>query len=433
MKQAQQFPTENNPPIIHRAPWVVVDPAGRVSSETTGIIDDGAVLLADGRIMAVGKAREMVSEYPGYPVIDHEGRALVPGLINGHCHLELSYMPLADTDERRSDYAADPTEWIRDLLKARESFQRNEDAGEILLAAARQVLDRMADEGIVYVGDIGNALASREIGLDHRTQVSFLLEFLGLSKESEIQSIARLARVYSDEALDLSCTAHAPYSTTPNLIRKLKRMADSRDRIFSIHVAESPQEVEFLRGGSGKFLDFLRERGAWDNSFAVPGCGPVHYLERLDVLNRKTLCVHAVHLDPEEIAILASRKAKVCICPGSNRFLGVGKAPVTEFLDRGILPALGTDSRASNGVLSIWREMRLLRQDHPGVAPAAVFGMATLGGAKAWGIDSLLGSLAKGRLGRIVSVDCRSAVNSGPDLYEYLTTAGESVATEWVQ
>ena len=83
----------------------------------------------------------------------------------------------------------------------------------------------------------------------------------------------------------------------------------------------------------------------------------MEYLDSLGVLDSNTLCVHAVHVSKAEIVTLAEKKVRVCLCPGSNRFLGVGKAPVTEFLAHGILPALGTDSRASNTRLSMWREM----------------------------------------------------------------------------
>jgi len=138
-------------------------------------------------------------------------------------------------------------------------------------------------------------------------------------------------------------------------------------------------------------------------------------------------------VDHEEIEILASRKVKICLCPGSNRFLGSGKAPVTEFLAHGILPALGTDSKASNALLSIWREMRLLREDHPELSPETVFSMATRGGAEAWGIDSELGTLEPGKQARILKICCQSNMNSSEDILEYMTTAGESVQVEWVE
>jgi len=418
--------------MIHRAPWVVVDVANELYPDTPGVIEDGALVIHEGIIRAVGKTKAIISEYAGIPIREYESRALAAPLINGHCHLELSYVDLAESKARHDAYSNDPTEWIRDLLRVRDEFSLDPDAGEKSLLIARQVLDQMNAEGVGFVGDIGNFLTSRTIGRDKRTKVTFLLELLGLAKESEEQNRLRLESVSTDPALGVSCTAHAPYSTTPGLIQDLKRIADRRGSVFSIHVAESKQEIEFLLNGSGKFFDFLKERRAWDNSFTVPGVGPVRYLEKLGVLNGNTICVHAVHVSREEIAILASRKTKVCLCPGSNRFLGVGKAPVTELLDHGILPALGTDSRASNSSLSIWREMRLLREDYPSVSPETVFSMATRGGAEAWGIASAAGTLEPGKPGRVISIEFGSYCHSAHELLEYMTTVGGSVQVEWI-
>ena len=420
--------------MIHRAPWVVADVSSEIYKNAGNIIDDGAVIVSDGSIKAVGKFKDIIKEFGGYPIQEHECRVLAPALINSHSHLELSHLDLAEPCRDQTKYEGDITQWIRDLLKARDNFSRDtSDAEKQALSNSNQVLREMAAEGVGFVGDIGNSLASRAIGQDQQTEVCFLLELLGLTKESEAKSLARLGEVFAGESLGISCTAHAPYSATPVLIRAIKENGDRRGHIFSIHVAESRQEVEFLQTGTGQFLDFLYERGAWDSTFKVPGKGAVQYLESLGVLNEKTLCVHVVHVENEEIETLALRKAKVCLCPGSNRFLGLGKAPVTEFLAHGILPALGTDSKASNAVLSIWREMRLLREDHPGLSPATVFSMATRGGAEAWGIDSALGTLESGKRARILKVNCQSSMHSGKDILEYMTTAGESVQVEWVE
>ena len=119
------------------------------------------------------------------------------------------------------------------------------------------------------------------------------------------------------------------------------------------------------------------------------------------------------------------------MCPGSNRFLGVGKAPVTEFLAHGILPALGTDSRASNTVLSMWREMSLLREDHPGLEPEIVFGMATRGGADAWGVAGDIGTLEPGKRALVLKIGSMGMA-SGDEVFEFMTTVGESVQVEWL-
>ena len=432
--QVKTHPVKNNQPMIHRAPWVVADVSYEIHGNTRGVIEAGALITAEGVIKAIGKSKDIIREFSGYPIQDHECRILTPALINSHCHLELSYSELAGHDKNQTSYSDDPTLWIRDLLKERDYYSQNTDNAEKqILNHARQTLQRMSAEGVGFVGDVGNSLSSRLIDEGQSTKVTFLLELLGLTEESEIQSLARIEKVISDDSLDISCTAHAPYSTTPVLIQEIKNGADRQGHIFSIHTAESIQEVEFLRTGAGPFLNFLQERGAWDGTFVVPEKGSVQYLESLGVLNDKTLCVHVVDVNHEEIEILAARKAKICLCPCSNRFLEVGKAPVTEFLAHGILPSLGTDSKASNSALSIWREMCLLREDHPGLLPGTVFSMATRGGAEAWGIDSEMGTLEPGKQAQILTVDCRENMDSSEDVLEFLTTAGDSVLVEWVE
>jgi len=424
---------QSQQPVIHRGPWLIAPLSSGAREVSCTIIEDGALLVADGFIQAVGKYRHIAREYGRYHTREHEGRVLAPALINGHCHLELSYLDLANTIEGQNRYMGDPTTWIRNLLAAREMLSQNTlDAEEVRLSHARKTLQQMSAEGVAFVGDVGNSLAGRFIGDGQSTRVCFLLELLGLTRESEAKTFARLEKITADTSLDIGCTAHAPYSTSPALIQAIKKQAARKGHIFSIHVAESKQEVEFLQYGTGVFREFLLERGAWDGSFTIPGIGAVRYLENLGVIDNTTLCVHGVYVDQAEIEILARKKAKVCLCPGSNRYLGSGKAPVTEFLAHGILPALGTDSKASNEVLSIWREMRLLREDHPGLLPDSVFAMATLGGAKAWGLASELGTLEPGKMALVLAVGCEENIDAARDVFEYLTTAGESVQTEWL-
>ena len=430
---------ENSPasisfqPLVHRAPWVVTDAYAGLSGVAADVIEDGALLVADGMIQSVGKYSEIAREFGQYPIKEHEGRVLVPALLNGHCHLELSYSGLAGKFENRNPYSNSPTTWIKDLLAEREKFAQQALNPEALINShARKILHQFTEEGVAFVGDVGNSVASRSIGAEQDTPVYFLLELLGLTREAETKAFVRLDHIMSDDSLDIGCTPHAPYSTTPDLIKAIKKQAVRRNSIFSIHVAESEQEVEFLQSGTGAFREFLFERGAWDGSFAIPGMGSVRYLESLGVLDDKTLCVHAVHVDHEEIEILAQKKAKICLCPGSNRFLGVGKAPVTEFLARGMLPALGTDSKASNVVLSMWNEMRLLREDQPGLPPQAVFAMATRGGAESWGVASELGSLDEGKIARVLAVSCGEKIKTA-DIFEFLTSRGDSVRLEWME
>lgn len=420
-------------PVIHRGPWIVTG----VSCEPSGFeqkpLEDGALVVADGLIQAIGRYRDIKKEFGQYHIQDHEGKVLVPALINSHCHLELSHLDFPNRVLDHKSYNGDITGWIRDLLSERERFYReNADAEKLILHHAKQALQHMSAEGVAFIGDVGNLLSSRTIGEDQNTRVCFLLELLGLTKESELKTFARFENVTADDLLDIVCTPHAPYSTTPALIKAMKMQADRQKHIVSIHVAESMQEVEFLQSGTGAFKEFLLAREAWDGSFTIPAKGSVEYLDSLGVLDNKTICVHGVHVDNGEIKILSKKNVKVCLCPGSNRFLGVGKAPVTEFLDHGILPALGTDSKASNLKLSMWREMRLLREDHPGLSPESVFAMATRGGAEAWEVASEMGSLESGKHSLILAVSNNGKIDSPGEIFDFLTSAGESVQKEWL-
>jgi len=420
-------------PIIHRGPWVVRGISAGPQGFSQQVLEDGALVVADGLIRAIGRYRDIKKEFSQYKIRDHASSILVPGLINGHCHLELSHLDFPNHRGNKESYGGAFTVWIKDLLAERERFsQVNADAENQILQIARQALQHMSAEGVAFIGDVGNSLVSRTIGEDQKTRVCFLLELLGLTKESEVKTFARLENIAADASLDVGCTPHALYSTTPGSIRAIKRQADQQDRMVSIHVAESGQEVEFLRSGTGELKEFLVERGAWDGSFTVPAKSSVQYLESLGVIDSGTICVHCVHMDRTEIDILAEKKAKVCLCPGSNRFLGVGKAPVTEFLDHGILPALGTDSLASNKELNMWREMRLLREDHPGLSPETVFAMATRGGAEAWGISAEIGSLEPCKQALVLAVSYKEVIDSSRDVFELLTIADESVELEWL-
>jgi cytosine/adenosine deaminase-related metal-dependent hydrolase len=131
---------------------------------------------------------------------------------------------------------------------------------------------------------------------------------------------------------------------------------------------------------------------------------------------------------------MAARQVKACICPGSNRFLGVGAAPVPQLLDSGISLVLGTDSLASNPYLSLWEEMRVLAQDHPGLKPEAIIRMVTINGAELMGLEGEMGSLAPGCSASFLAVSGDLPENgSGSEILRWLVSTGLAITTEWVE
>ncbi|MBU2538780.1 MAG: amidohydrolase family protein [Proteobacteria bacterium] len=395
---------------LYRAPFVV--------SGTGPVIVDGAVLTEDGLVVAVGPYVDLKDADAKQE--DYEGHVLTPSLVNCHAHLELSHLAMLSEN---SPVSGDMTGWIRSLLAARAE---NSDQ-EIVHDAALMALARLYGAGCRAVADIGNMLDSRLLGDGFKTEVFFFLELLGLCGESEESALALLSGIDAD----VRCAAHAPYSSGPRLIRALKERAQAGKGLLTMHVAESTQEIEFLRTGGGPFRNFLAERGVEVDLFTSPGMGSVKYLDSLGVLDSQTLCVHGVHVEDEEISLLAARGATVCLCPGSNRFMGVGLAPVEKMLAQNIPLVLGTDSLASNPRLSLWQEMQVLREDHPGIAPEAVFAMASFNGARLLGLGERLGTVVPGVSSSLLAVRCPA--KNEADVFEHLTSAGADIQLEWLE
>lgn len=391
---------------LHSAPWVVpVDGP---------VVADGGVVVEHGRILAVDVRPALRNQFPQAEVVHHPHTVLTPALINAHIHLELSHLGELSATPLNTTF----TGWIQHLLALRE--QRGA-TGEPIDEAASQASQLQYRQGVSVLADIGNTTTGQGLATDFAGRLLAHKEYLGLAAFTLEKNMQRLAA----EAETTRCCGHAPYSTHPRLLQALKQRARHLAHVFPLHVAEPKAEGEMLAQGRGEMVDFIRQRGFWDGSFIPPGNnGSIRYLYTLGILDERTLCVHAVHVDAEEIHILAGEGGKVCLCPGSNRFLRMGKAPVAQYLAAGLLPALGTDSVASNPELSLWREMALLAEDHPCVEAAAIFAMATRGGAEALGLERDLGTLSPGKEADLLAVPVPQEVVNADQLMRHLVSAG---------
>lgn len=359
--------------VLHRASWVipVVAPP----------LQDGAVLVRDGQIVEIGPWQTMDNSL--CEVIDHGLGILMPGLINAHTHLELSHCQASGRYEKPGDMVR----WIGDLLRFRKNY-----AGDDVAQVANQCLLEMADSGIDLVVDIGNDPSfSRK---HSQTKVLFFHELLGLSENSYIFMTNLRDTVSGDY------TCHAPYSTNLQLLLETKAHTRRHQTLLPIHVAESQAEMDFIRTGEGHFKTFIQDLGTWDDSFQVPGGSPLAYLAEQNLVDERTLCVHCVHVDAADIDLLVQHQAKVCLCLGSNTYLGVGIPPVMEMIQAGLRPCLGTDSRASNPHVSIWREMNIMHEKFANLSGEQIVAMATINGAMALGLPEY-GSLKSGGVSMI--------------------------------
>ncbi|MBU0674678.1 MAG: amidohydrolase family protein [Proteobacteria bacterium] len=383
---------------------------------------DGAVLTEDGVIREVGPYSRLL-RHSDAVLVEHTDALLMPAMVNCHSHLELSC--LANLGQQRPVHGG-ITGWIRELLKNRETIT---DPEEITMAAW-QALANLYGSGCRGLVDIGNRAESRDIGKDFKIAVHFFQEFLGLVDATAGLIKERITQLDTDHA----CTGHALYSTGPKLLRFLKDRSRNFGQLFPLHVAESMDEIEFLATGQGPFRNFLEERQIWDDTFIVSGKSPVAHLDDLGILDDRTLCVHGIHLTDGDFDLLSTRQTPVCVCPGSNRFLDVGIAPVARMIDRGLTVVLGTDSLASNPQLNLWCEMQILAEDHPGLDPRAIVRMSTLNGARIMGLEDQIGSIAPGLSANFLAV--RGDMPKGGDeesVYSWLVGSGLEIKCEWVE
>jgi len=400
---------------IFRAPWVV--PVSKP------VIGDGAVVVDQNSIVAVGSFSDISREFPDLPLSNCSG-VLLPALVNAHIHLDLSAYGTVCQDSEDSTMC----DWIASLLHRRQHSHFSE---QDLKAAAEKIVQDQYNSGVGLLLDINNSSLGVFDSLP--VEILSLFEMLGPSRSAAQAAISAIQNLPHDQPV----TGHAPYSTSPELLQYIKKRCQKQGQLFSLHLAENSDEALLLIKGQGCFSQFLKERGGWDDTFPIHGIdsrGVVGYLHELGIMDDRTLCVHCVQLSEEEISIVADSRAHICLCPESNRFLSVGTAPVEQFLKYRILPALGTDSIASNPKLDLWREMVLLRKLHPDVSPEVIFSMATLGGAQAMNRDTDFGSLAPGRKPCILQVQdsCYEELSNPEQLFDKLTSCGRPDSLTWL-
>jgi len=394
---------------IHTARWI--------APIQGPLLEGAAIATFGGTIVEIGPLKDIRTKYLGR-LKDHDQRLLMPGFVNAHCHLELS--PLK--------WRLTPTgsffQWVRALVKARDMIEPNEWG-----RAVEDAIDELLRGGVIALGDVGNTgLIPGLSGVNW--------PFWGTHFHEIIAPKGPLPRLPSmvEQALDqtnhfyTALSAHAPYSVSSENMVKIKQWTRKWDLPFSIHVAESPEEIQFLKEGKGPVKEILEERGHWPLENPLPSTTPVRYLDSLGILDSQTLCIHCLHVDEEEVEILARSRASVCFCPRSNVFLGVGKPNPIPLLEAGVNIALGTDSLASNDRLSMFAEMSSLASMCPDLDPEVILEAATLGGAKALGLDALFGALTKDRVSEILAVPVPALKRS--EVFEYLVTAWSDTLPE---
>ena len=366
-------------------------------------IADGAVKISGSRITAVG-AWKSFSAAEQKNAVDLGQVVLLPGLVNAHCHLDYTGMAGEFLPPRHF------TDWLKLIIAAKGSHSDADFAAGWQRGA--QMLLRTGTTTIADIEALPKLLPAAWQATPLRI-ISFL-EMTGIKARRAPQAILQEA---VEKILSLpkhprhraGLSPHAPYSTTPELLRLSAQTARCRHWRITTHVAESPEEIEMFAHARGKMFDWLR-RNERDNSDCGLG-SPVQHLDRAGLLGENFLAIHANCLAPGDAALLARRGASVVHCPRSHSFFAHPKFPFAALTAAGVNICLGTDSLASVEPkrkqpleLNMFSEMRSFARKNPRVAARTILRLATLNGAHALGLAGKAGELAPNAFADLIAL-----------------------------
>jgi cytosine/adenosine deaminase-related metal-dependent hydrolase len=382
-------------------------------------IENGCVTIDGERIIAVGP------DAAAKDVIELGAVALLPGLVNTHTHLEFSSlswplgaagMPLAD--------------WIRLVIAERGGDNKRDEA---IVAGLHESLRH----GATTIGEISAGSATTAYG---GAELTAFVEVIGFSRaranSALVATVERLDEFQRASKQDKSgISPHAPYTVSPQLLRSLVALARARQLPVAMHLAESPDELELLQSGTGRFQELLDERSMWDDDAIPRGTRPLDYLRMLAEAPR-ALVIHGNYLDEDEVAFLAANSERMSLihCPRTHSYFCHPPFPLPQLLASGVRVALGTDSRASTPDLDLLAEMRHVARLHPQLGPHDILHMGTLAGAQALGRDQEVGSITPGKHANLVAVPIPAHAGENASDQLEAVIAGDSMLCEvWLR
>ncbi|HEX7034741.1 MAG TPA: TRZ/ATZ family hydrolase [Pseudomonadales bacterium] len=373
--------------LIVDARWVLpIAPENRV-------LEHASVAVAEGRILAVGPRAEVHAAFEGAP-LELPNHVLLPGLVNAHGHAAMTLMR-GFAEDAPLDKWLNEHVWPLEARLVSEAFVRDGTA----LAALEMISSGITCFSDMYFFPEVTADVARQAGL--RCQVAFpIIPFPNAWSRSVDEALHKGMALHDackgSPTVKVAFGPHAPYSVGRGDLEKVLMYAEELDLPVHIHLHETAAEVAEVRASLGRsWIDVLGEIG---------------------LLGPRLQAVHLTQVDDAEIERLAEARVQVVHCPHSNLKLASGICPVSRLQAAGINVALGTDGAASNNTLDLLAEARLASLlakvttgDVRSLGEARALEMATLGGARALGLDDVIGSLEPGKQADMAAVDLSGA------------------------
>ena len=370
-------------------------------------LEDGAVAIEDGRIVAVGRSAEVRAQQIG-TVTDLGEVVLLPGLINAHCHLD--FTALRGAIARQRSFA----DWIGQINGLRRDLSDDdylESIGHGFAEARRW--------GTTTIANIESMPALLQRMAPPPLRTWWFAELIDVRPRLPAAEMVQdaMANFAGTEGWlgGLGLSPHAPYTVSPALSALASEAARQNDLILTTHLAESAEEMEMFRDGRGKLFDLLQSLGR-----PMTDCGrgqtPLAVMLARGVIDQNWIVVHLNELIEEDFARLErGPRFHIAHCPRSSRYFEHAPFALRRLLDLGFNIGLGTDSLASNWSLSLFAEMQMVRETHPWLAAERILEMATANGARALRQEHSLGKIRVGYRADLIALPLE---DSAGDLFE---------------
>ena len=387
----------NQPVQYYRAKWIV--------SNRNGVIENAFIGIKNGVIVTVGAGR------PQGSVVDLGEVALIPGLVNPHTHLEFSDLqqPIGNAHQGFVD-------WVRSVIERRLAVPSHE-----LASTKRQSIEQGIREcfnaGVVAIGEIATEPVEPDWMANNQLKtVTFFERIISANSrlETGLAGAIQMMNAFDQSGQPFGLSPHAPFTVTRDALTKLVDMSVQHSLPVAMHLAESADEMELLNSGSGPFIDLLASVDA-DTRFSESRYKtPNEYLEIMSRAS-KSLVIHGNYLSNDELEYLGNNADTMTLvyCPRTHDFFGHPPYPIDLVNKHGVHFALGTDSRATNPDLSLWRELQFVLSSYQQVQPANALRWVTTNPARALGIEGQYGDLAEGYLAKINVLPVPASFNSG--------------------
>ena len=355
-------------------------------------IDDGAVAIDKGDIVAVGKSADIAKRFTSDDTIHARGSAILPGFVNAHTHVPMTlFRGIADD--------RDLMDWLQHFIFPAEAKNVDRDFVRwgTRLAAAEMIASGTTTFTDMYYFESDIAAEAKKAGL--RAVVGeTMIDFPVADNKTWDEAIAYVrtfvAKWRGDRLITAALAPHAPYTVSRAHLEQVRALATELHAPILIHIAETKGEAAQIK----------------DNTSGLSAAG---YLDSIGFLGHDVIAAHGIWLTPDDIATFAKKRVGVAHCPESNMMLASGVAHVVDMRNAGVSVGLGTDGPAgSNNNLDMVEEaasaarlQKITLGDPKALSARDVLEMATVGGAKVLGMEDRIGTLEAGKRADVIVID----------------------------